>query len=131
MVYFNFKHSQYPLRVHVFFDCTIPDVLNKISTKKKPVLLTDLRDDPEDLKSAEGLAHMYKDGSFFIWSKKKLNSAVDIGTLSHEIFHTVYNMRIYIGSPILTPETEEDWAYMISWLTEQIFKKYEIYSARG
>ena len=42
-----------------------------------------------------------------------------IGDVVHESFHAVAKHFYYIGTP-LTPETEEQFAYFISWIVESI-----------
>lgn len=111
--------------------CSQPEALPVISSKKKPVTLEHLNTSLEEHNSEIGKAVMFKNGNFLIWTKELPNTPARISTLAHEIFHTVYNIRTWIGAPYLTEESEEDWAYLISWLTETIFKKYETCKGRG
>lgn len=129
MIHFKFKHSQYPIKVWVFFNCTQEETLPHLNNSKKhPIKLTDLVDDPEDHKSEVGKHVMFKDGNFFIWLKQEPNTPLQKANLAHEVFHAVAEIRTYIGAPTLTDNTEEDWAYMTSWLTENIYKRYETHS---
>lgn len=111
--------------------CSQKEVLPVISTKAIPIVLSDICHDPDDHDEEVGKAVMYKNGCFLIWIRELPNTPFAISNLVHEIFHTAYQIRTWIGAPYLTDESEEDWAYLISWLTETIFKKYETQSRRG
>jgi hypothetical protein len=129
MIHFKFKHSQYPIKIWVFFECTQPELIPYLNNNRKyKIALEDIVDDPKLHLTEEGKHSMFKPGNFLIWSKLAPTNAKSIGTLAHEIFHAVAAIRDFIGAPNLTDDTEEDWAYMTSWLTENIYLKYEIHS---
>lgn len=125
MIKIKFNHFQYPVRVWVFFNCSQSEIISHITTKKYPVKLSDLVDDVDKHEEEMGKAYMFKPGNFLIWLKSEPNNPRTKAELHHEIFHCVYRIREFIGAPVLSEDTEEDWAYMISWITETIYKKYE------
>lgn len=131
MVKFTFRHSQYPIKIWVFMGCPQEDVIPHISTKAIPITLEDICHDPEDYDEEVGKAVMFKNGCFLIWVKHLPVDPESMSNLVHEIFHTAYQIRQWIGAPYLTDESEEDWAYLISWLTETILKKNETLGRRG
>jgi len=49
----------------------------------------------------------------------------DYGTLAHEIFHGVYSGMVLVGIT-LSRTSEEAFAYLTSFLTEQIYKRLNL-----
>lgn len=111
--------------------CPQKDVIAHISTKAIPITLEDICHDPDDHDQEVGKAVMFKNGCFLLWTSSLPVDPVSMSNLVHEIFHTAYSIREWIGAPYLTDESEEDWAYLISWLTETILKKNETLGRRG
>ena len=127
MTRFTLKHPQYPIKIWVFMGCPQKDVIPHISTKAIPITLEDICHDPDDHDEEVGKAVMFKNGCFLLWTRYLPVDPVSMSNLVHEIFHTAYSIREWIGAPYLTDESEEDWAYLISWLTETILKKHETF----
>ena len=50
-------------------------------------------------------------------------TCADYGTLSHEIFHSVDTIFRFIGMN-LTEDSDESYAYMIGYLTTQIYTRF-------
>lgn len=111
--------------------CAQKDVLPHISTKSYPITLEDICQDPDDHDEEVGKAVMFKNGCFMIWLRDLPETPESYSSLVHEIFHIAYQIRTWIGAPYLTDESEEDWAYLISWMTETILKKHESQKRRG
>jgi hypothetical protein len=131
MTRFTFRHPQYPIKIWVVMGCPQKDVLPYISTKAVPITLDDICHDADDYEEEIGKAVMFKNGCFLIWIRSLPENPLTLSNLVHEIFHTAYQIRTWIGAPYLTDESEEDWAYLISWLTENILKKHETHRRRG
>ena len=67
----------------------------------------------------------YKNGIGLIRMRQVPTTPVHISYLSHEIFHIVANIMDYIGMPLETTKSEEGYAYLVSYLTEEVFKLLE------
>lgn len=62
---------------------------------------------------------------FVLWIPRKPKTAQDMGFLSHEIFHAACAVMSGIGcSP--SDDSEEVYAYLITYLTEKILKEFSI-----
>jgi hypothetical protein len=121
----KFTHAHYPIVIWVFFGCSQEDVVKEINTKKHPIILEDIVCDLDNYKSEEGVSTMFKPGNFLIWLKSYPTNGYWKANLAHEIFHAVAAIRTWIGAPTLTDDTEEDWAYMTTWITLHTYNKYE------
>jgi hypothetical protein len=64
---------------------------------------------------------MFTNNASLIRIRRKPKTPLDYGTLQHEIFHAVEYMMNRIGVKH-TVECGEAYAYMIGYLTEQIYK---------
>ena len=64
-------------------------------------------------------------GVFFLWVLQKPKTAQDMGFLLHEIFHAACAVMSGIGcNP--SDDSEEVYAYLITFLTEKILKDFSI-----
>lgn len=110
----------YPFDVMVSIDQTDEELIkecSKYSLTKK------------DLKKAGALALVNEEGRCVIFKRNQMLIRIRkfeptprwYGTLQHEIFHCVeflmYKLRVN-----LTPHSDEPYAYLIGYLTEEIYK---------
>lgn len=66
-------------------------------------------------------------GVFFMWLPRKPKTAQDFGFLSHEVFHATCAVLCNIGSS-LTTQSEEVYAYLITYLTQKIIEGFNFIS---
>lgn len=77
-----------------------------------------------DVKPQQGCGRMgQKDNFFLIRLGVFPNDAWDYGTLQHEIFHYVEFFFKHIGMPHHTKYSSEAYAYLIGYLTKQIYNR--------
>ena len=86
--------------------------------------LQEILDDIDD--SSTGRSFSITDsGPFLLWMPRIPETAVEFGTLSHEIFHTVCFVMKGIGAEF-SDDSEEPYAYLVGYLTEKILKAFKI-----
>lgn len=61
-------------------------------------------------------------GTSILWLTERPNTPYYQGLLSHEVYHAVCNLFDYIGLDY-NKGSEEAFAYMIGYLTEEIYKR--------
>ena len=76
---------------------------------------------------ARGRYCMFSTGGSFIRIRKLPETAGEFGTLSHEVFHVVATLLEHIGMELKVLVSDEAYAYLIGYLTEQIYKKLNKY----
>jgi hypothetical protein len=83
----------------------------------------------EDIDGAKyeniGLARycLFASGQSLIRLKKKPVTPNEYGTLQHEIFHTAASILWRIGAKLKIKTSDECYAYLIGYLTEEIYKR--------
>lgn len=70
----------------------------------------------------KGMALDFEKGRLVLWLQHFPKDPFSLSVLSHEIFHITTFAMNHIGI-ILTKDSDEAFAYMISWLTEEILKR--------
>jgi hypothetical protein len=102
----------YPFNILVSFNMTEKELKDIL----KHILPNDEKLDIEKLEFHEGTTVMFSTGQTVM----NINN-IDYRTISHEIFHAVVMLmnRVDIN---LTDDSEEAFAYLIGYLTEEIFK---------
>ena len=86
--------------------------------------LQEILDDIDD--SSTGRSFSITDsGPFLLWMPRIPETAVEFGTLSHEVFHTVCFIMKGIGAEF-SDDSEEPYAYLVGYLTEKILKTFKI-----
>lgn len=116
-MYLKLKHPERPFVLHVFVaesGASVSKRLNRYKVKKatfpKDYFDLSVNEDAAVFDLEDTLPAHY----VMIFPKKPY-----IGDVVHESFHAVAKHFNYIGTP-LTPETEEQFAYFISWIVESI-----------
>jgi hypothetical protein len=66
---------------------------------------------------------LFSTGQSLIRIKKKPQTPKEYGHLHHEIFHTVASIMWRIGMKLEITVSDETYAYLIQYLTEQIYSK--------
>lgn len=74
-----------------------------------------------DISSYDGLVFNLGTGNEILWLKFPPKSEEDISTLAHEAFHAAYDILKRVGIP-LSSSSEEAYAYLIGYITEQVLK---------
>ena len=108
----------YPFDILVFFGENVEDLFNDIKGKLS-------KSDFKGLKKSEfkaGKAIILDTNQTVLWLREKPTTPTDFGLLSHEIYHCTGFILRSIGIQY-SEETEEAYAYLIQYLTEQIYKK--------
>jgi len=85
-----------------------------------PTLLQDL-----SLEKSGGMCYCLPKGSTIIRLKANDGSAKWMSTLTHEIFHAVYYTMAFIGCK-LGEKSEEAYAYLIGYITEQFWNELNL-----
>ena len=73
----------------------------------------------------EGKSIMFPGGQTLLWLKDKPNSISSLATLNHEIFHCTCFILERVGI-IYSNDSDEAYAYLIEYLTKQIYNKLDI-----
>lgn len=116
----------YPYEIFVCVEATQEEVLMKI--KKNTLFKLD-----EEIKKLLELEydvsgrHISIEGTrtHIILLRYPLTTSKGIATLSHEVFHTVYSIMSTVGIP-LTEESEEAYAYLITYVTNEIMESVKL-----
>lgn len=61
-------------------------------------------------------------GLIVVWLSCLPTTDEEWSVVHHELFHAAYEVMDWIGIP-LTPQTEEAYAYMIGYITNEFYKK--------
>ena len=117
LMYLKLKHPERPFVLHVFVSepsAAISRRLNRYKTKR-----SSFESDYFDLQINEDACVFDLEDTLpahyvMIFPKKPF-----IGDIVHESFHAVAKHFHYIGTP-LSIQTEEQYAYFISWIVESI-----------
>lgn len=67
---------------------------------------------------------MFPNGQTLLYMKRKPETHFELGTLAHEIFHCTCFIMDRVGIK-LTDESDEAYAYLIGYLTNEILKKID------
>lgn len=123
MKYKKFRHTERPFVLHVFIGgepVQIAEKMNKVKSrsKQRDYYFADDHFELDPLNEAAmfDLAEVLPGQYCLIFRDN-----VTPGQISHELVHVISHHFRYIGTP-LTLETEESYAYMMSWLTDEIHK---------
>lgn len=117
---FIFPLHIYPFEVMVFFG-EMDDLYKKLSTHGiKEDEINQIRNDPEG--HGLGYSAMFTDGQTLIRLPKKPETAKEFSILSHEIFH-VSSLVLRKVNIELCEKSEEAFAYLIGYISEQVFEK--------
>ena len=68
--------------------------------------------------------------AMIVWMRQLPQTAAELGTLSHEIFHAAQALMISIGAN-LSEDSEEAYAYLISYITKKVLEAFPICSFCG
>ena len=66
---------------------------------------------------------LFKSGQSLIRIKGKPKTPEEFGTLQHEIFHIAASLLWRIGMKLKVKSSDEAYAYLIGYLTTEIYKK--------
>lgn len=80
--------------------------------------------DKEHLYDA-AVTNMFENGNSMIRLYKYPETPSDYGNLAHEIFHVAENTLEFVGMK-LCPQSCEAYAYLIGYLTAEIYRKFKI-----
>ena len=86
--------------------------------------LQEIVDEIDDSSTGRSFA-ITDSGPFLLWMPRIPETAVEFGTLSHEVFHTVCFIMKGIGAEF-SDDSEEPYAYLVGYLTEKILKAFKI-----
>lgn len=75
----------------------------------------------------KGRAVLFSTNASIIRLRGLPETSEDYGTLAHEIFHIASFVLDRIGTPLQVNVSDESYAYLIGYLTTEIFKKINKY----
>lgn len=122
-MYAKIKHPERPFVLHIFVGVKPEDISKKLNRQKGRTMYFPSDYFDQENNNDEALTHDLEDvlsGHFCI----QFNSFPDIGTIAHEVFHVVAKHMRYVSLP-LTESSEESYAYMFSWLVNEINNKIQ------
>ncbi len=73
----------------------------------------------------KGRCSQFKTGQVIVRLKHKPKTINDLACLQHEIYHAVNYILSFIGIKY-SDDSEEAYAYLITYLTEQCYKKLKV-----
>lgn len=105
-------------------DDTLSERLEKIGMSKK-----DLHSERHQwMPGSYGQYNMYPNGQFGLIRMHNLPStSKDWGALAHEIFHVVACIAEQVGLQLLPGTSDEAYAYMISYITTELYEAINKY----
>lgn len=81
----------------------------------------------EELQEGDhGFVYPLDTGGYVMWLNEIPNTPMKLGQLSHEIFHLVEKLFRRIDLP-LTEESSEAYAYLIQYITQQVYNKLKLF----
>lgn len=66
---------------------------------------------------------LFENGASLVRLKCKPTTPFDYGCLQHEIFHAVSSILWHIGMKLEIKTSDEAYAYLIGYLTEEVYKR--------
>lgn len=73
--------------------------------------------------TTQGRSCLFDTNQGLIRLRKKPKSTIEFGQLQHEIFHYVTFILERIGMELVVMKSDEAYAYLIGYLTTEIYKK--------
>jgi len=118
---FIIPYVVFPFHVMVYFGQDREPLFNIAS---KYIDDEDLKEFRED-EFKDGYAAMFRSGASLIYCREEPRDPRTMGILSHEIFHAVSILldRVEVH---LTSSSEEIYAYLTGYLTEEIYKHIKL-----
>lgn len=108
----------YPFDILIYFGDSLDDLFKDIKDKLSKADFKGLKRS----KFKVGKAIMLDTNQTVLWLREKPTTARHFGLLSHEIYHCAGFVLRAVGIEYCQ-ETEEAYAYLIQYLTEQIYEK--------
>ncbi len=115
----------YPFDVMVSIgqdDDQLGAVLDKLHLSKEDIQNCQYAND-----AARGRSVMFDTGQSFIRIRKLPETSEEFGTLAHKIFHVVSFVMHRVGMKLEVMVSDEAYAYLIGYLTTEIYKKTNKY----
>lgn len=120
--YKRFSHKERPFVLHVFVDYAPSDIADKMNKVKSGSRVKGIVFEPDHFE----LSHSDEACTFEVdevlpghYCLVLRHPPVKVGTIAHELIHIIARHFRYIGTP-LTIDTEESYAYMMSWLMDEL-----------
>lgn len=101
--------------------------VEKVLTSKYGLVGRDIEISKYIGERVQGKACMFSNNASFIRLRKLPEYAEDFGYLAHEIFHVVTFVMEATGMELVIMKSDEAYAYLIQYLTEQIYKQTNKY----
>jgi hypothetical protein len=120
--YKRFSHKERPFVLHVFVDYAPSDIADKMNKVKSSSRVKGIVFEPDhfELSDSDEACTFEVDevlpGHYCLVLR---HPPVKVGTIAHELIHIIARHFRYIGTP-LTIDTEESYAYMMSWLMDEL-----------
>lgn len=115
----------YPFDVMVSIgqnDDQLGAVLDKLNLSNE-----DIKNCQYEKEGCKGRAVVFESGACFIRIRKLPTTPNEFATLAHEIFHVVTFVMDRIGMKLDVMVSDEAYAYLIGYLTEEIYKRTNKY----
>jgi hypothetical protein len=126
--YKRFSHKERPFVLHLFVDYAPNDIATKMNKVKSGIRVKGIVFDADhfEIDQNEEACTFEVDevlpGHYCLVLRKP---PVKVGTIAHELIHVISRHFRYIGTP-LTIDTEESYAYMMSWLMDEVSRYCEL-----
>ena len=120
--YKRFSHKERPFVLHDFVDYAPSDIADKMNKVKSGSRVKGIVFEPDhfELSDSDEACTFEVDevlpGHYCLVLR---HPPVKVGTIAHELIHIIARHFRYIGTP-LTIDTEESYAYMMSWLMDEL-----------
>lgn len=111
----------YPIDILVSFGDTKKQLCRELSKSLPEYIIKSLKE--QEFK--EGKSAMFPTGQVLLWLKKEPSSVEELAILNHEIFHCTCFILERVGV-IYSENSDEAYAYLIQYITNQIYSKLKI-----
>lgn len=118
---FSIKLLIYPFTIMVSFGQTDREVLSAL--KKAQIYVED-----DNIIRMDGVGRycLFKGGESLIRLDRYPKTAQDYGSLAHEIFHAATYILDRIGMRLKIRTSDEAYAYLVGYITKEIYNKLQI-----
>lgn len=107
----------YPVHVLVSFDKDEKQLIKKASKHLPKESIEEMK----EMSFHSGKAILFPHNKMVLWQRGKPKSIEDLAVLNHEIFHITCFILERVGLP-LSKKSDEAYAYLLQYLTKEIYK---------
>ena len=123
--FFLLKGIIYPYDTVVCLGVSKEEILQYMEKNYIDSLTSEDKDALEMPLNTKGRTLRLKNNAYILWTKYFPVNVEHFETLNHEIFHTS-DMMLRKAGLSLSDDSDEAWAYMIGWMTREIYKNFKL-----